>query len=971
MNRTINSFAVLILLVFFYSLNASGESNIFTPEEQTYIKDKKTITVGVVDSNEPYTYFRNGNIKGYSIDFMSMIQEISGLRIEYKMGNWTNIYNSFLNGELDAINEISYTPEREKYILFSVPYHIRRTVVFVRNDSGIKPGDNLIALVGLKTGYIKDIFYSEILKKQRLNLLEYNNNVDMIKSLAFGWVDAVFVSELGGRFIARENTFSNIVSVGTLNFEGLEDEDLRIGVLKTNPVLAGIINKSIKALPETRKDKLERLWSIYNGQVFSAAESIELTPEEESFIRSRPSVSVGMLPDFYPFSFASNEQIMGYTDALLKIISRRTGIDFAYNIKPWSAILNDFRDGKTDMIADISMTEERKAFTLFTDEYARIPSYVFIRDDFGKYTDTSSLDGKKVGITKGIFFKDLINKDELSELKEYISRDEMFKDLSFGKIDAVITSLNSGSSMIKKYALLNVTIGGEFNSDERTVEDLRFGVNPKLTELHSIITKALASISQEDKILLENQWLVPQLNEIKRPALAFTDQEKEYLERKKIVRMCVDPDWMPFEKLEGGKRHTGIAADFIKLMQSNSGIQIHIVPTETWAETLIKGQNRECDIISLAMRTPERMKYFNFTSPYLVIPTVIATSINDPFIDKIDDVLDKSFATVKDYAITEMLKKKYPHLKLIEVENDAESIALLQKGEVYGAIGTMAGIGYQIKQQKIVDIKISGRLEQDWELGIAARNDEPELARIFQKLVDSISEEDRNAITGKWMSIRYDQGFDHRLFWRIMGIFAVIAAVIAYWSGKLRKLNKELQAANIRLQELSDKDSLTGLYNRRFFSVSSQQAFNICQRNGIRFSVAIIDIDHFKKVNDTFGHLFGDKSLQEMGKTLLRHFQRQTDACSRFGGEEFAVFITNTGEDTLANRIENIRIEIEKKIIEMKNMRTTLTISAGIYSSIPTQEDTLDDALKKADDALYKAKNEGRNRVTIWKEESE
>jgi polar amino acid transport system substrate-binding protein len=283
----------------------------------------------------------------------------------------------------------------------------------------------------------------------------------------------------------------------------------------------------------------------------------------------------------------------------------------------------------------------------------------------------------------------------------------------------------------------------------------------------------------------------------------------------------------------------------------------------------------------------------------------------------------------------------------------------------------MAGIGYQIKQQKIVDIKISGRLEQDWELGIAARNDEPELARIFQKLVDSISEEDRNAITGKWMSIRYDQGFDYKLFWRIMGIFAVIAAVIAYWSGKLRKLNKELQTANIRLQELSDKDSLTGLYNRRFFSVSSQQAFNICQRNGIRFSVAIIDIDHFKKVNDTFGHLFGDKSLQEMGKTLLRHFQRQTDACSRFGGEEFAVFITNTGEDTLANRIENIRIEIEKKIIEMENMRTTLTISAGIYSSIPTQEDTLDDALKKADDALYKAKNEGRNRVTIWKEESE
>lgn len=960
---------IFILLIVLFSAHAIAADALFTEEEKAYISKQKVITVGVVDSNEPYTYFRNGNIKGYSIDFMNMIQEVSGLKIEYRMGNWTNIYHSFLNGELDAINEISFTPEREKFIAFSDPYHIRRTVIFVRSDSGIKAADNITSLKGRRIGYIKDIFYADTLRRQNLRLTEFNNNVDMIKSLAFGWIDAVFVSELGGRFIARENTFSNIVSVGTLKIEGLKEEDLRIGVLKHNTLLADIINKSIRALPEPRKEELEKMWSIYNGQVFSAEESIELTPAEEAFIRSRPSVSVGMLPDFYPFSFASKDEMQGYTDSLLKIISRRTGLDFTYSVKPWSAILTDFKNGATDMVADISLTPERKQFTLFTDEYARIPSYIFVREDFGKYTDTASLTGKKVGITKDIFFKDLIDKSVLKELKEYTSRDDMFKDLSFGNIDAVITSLNSGSSMIKKYALFNITIGGEFNPTGKTVEDLRFGVNPSLPELHSILTKALASIGEGERILLENQWLVPQLHELTKPALSFTDAEKEYLDNKKIIRVCADPDWMPFEKLEGG-RHSGMAADFINLMQKKSGIQLYMVQTDTWAESLAMAQNRECDIISLAMRTPERLKYFSFTTPYMVIPTVIATSINDPFIDKIDDVLDKSFATVKGYAINEILRNRYPGVRLIELDSDAEGIALLQKGEVYGVIGTMAGIGYQIKQQKIVDIKISGRLDQDWELGIAARNDEPELVRIFQKLVDSISEEERNGITGKWMSISYDQGFDYRLFWKIIGVFAVLIAIIVYWSHKLKKLNKELHAANVRLQELSDKDSLTGLYNRRFFSVSSQQAFNICQRSGIRFSVAIIDIDHFKKVNDTFGHLFGDKSLQEMANTLIRHFQRQTDACSRFGGEEFAVFITNSGEDTLTNRIENIRREMEKKVIEMENMRTTLTISAGIYSAVPSQESTLDDALKKADDALYKAKNEGRNRVVVWREEA-
>ncbi|MCD8490783.1 MAG: transporter substrate-binding domain-containing protein [Geovibrio sp.] len=181
---------IFILLIVLFSAHAIAADALFTEEEKAYISKQKAITVGVVDSNEPYTYFRNGNIKGYSIDFMNMIQEISGLEIRYKMGNWTNIYHSFLNGELDAINEISHTPEREKFIIFSSPYHIRRTVVFVRNDSGIKTADNISILKGRKVGYIKDIFYAQTLKNQNLSLIEFNNNVDMIKSLAFGWVDA-------------------------------------------------------------------------------------------------------------------------------------------------------------------------------------------------------------------------------------------------------------------------------------------------------------------------------------------------------------------------------------------------------------------------------------------------------------------------------------------------------------------------------------------------------------------------------------------------------------------------------------------------------------------------------------------------------------------------------------------------------------------------------------------------------------
>jgi polar amino acid transport system substrate-binding protein len=276
----------------------------------------------------------------------------------------------------------------------------------------------------------------------------------------------------------------------------------------------------------------------------------------------------------------------------------------------------------------------------------------------------------------------------------------------------------------------------------------------------------------------------------------------------------------------------------------------------------------------------------------------------------------------------------------------------------------MPGIGYQIRQQKIVDIKISGRLPQDWRLSVAVRNDQPMLKNIFQKLVNSISENQKNIITNNWMSVRYDQGFDYSLFWKILSIIFVLSLMVAYWSGKLRKLNKELNLANTKLRELSEKDELTNLYNRRYFSRSGLQTFSICQRSKIRFSIAIIDIDYFKSINDTKGHLFGDKCLQVIGEILHNHFQRQTDTLARFGGEEFAVFITGGGEDTLYQRLEHIRTELENTKVEMDGLSAVMTASAGVYSAMLTPEDTLDSVMKKADDALYQAS--GRNKVLIW-----
>lgn len=939
---------------------------LFNQQEQEYISKKKSIVVGVVNDNEPYSFFRDGSEKGFSVDFLHMMEKGSGLKFKIRMGNWTDIYNAFLAGQIDVIDEISYTPERADKILFTEPYHYRKTVFFKRNDDKFFNADSPVNLKSKKIGVAKDIYYLPILRDAGLEPVEYSNYADLMKSLAFGWTDAVVASELTGRFIARENSLPNIVSAGNGGITSLQDEDFRLGVRKTSPVLFSVINKTLNSIPKSDIDDLERCWATFSGREITKPDKMTLTKEEEAFIKSRPAFSVGIMPDYSPFSFVSNGEVTGYTRSLLDIISRQTGITFLYSVNNWSALLHNFSAGKLDVIADITYTKERTKYTLFTDEYFRVPNVIFVRDDFGKYEGINSLKNKRVGIMSDIFYEKNLNALLANPAKKYLSQDQMMRDLAFGNLDAVITAINAGNNVIKKYALVNLKIAEAFKTQEINMEDLRFGINPKYPLLHSIMKKAMSGIGPEDKLQLENQWITAKAPETENTRNLFTEDEIRYLKDKKVIRMCVDPDWMPFEQLKDGKKHTGIAADFFALIRPKLPAELVVVPTATWEETLLAVKSRKCDILSLAMPTEERSKYLTFTKPYLTVPNVIATSVNDPFIEGFESVMDRKIGSVKGYAITELLKKQYPGLKLVEVKNDEEGIRMLQQGRIYGYIGTMPSIGYQISQQKITDIKISARLPHDWEMGIAARNDEPRLAVIFQKLINTVSETEKNKILGNWLSIRYDQRIDYALLIRVALIAALFIAVMLYWSTKLKRVNTKLTEANIKLQELSEKDSLTGLYNRRYFSSNAVQVFGTCRREGVRFSMAILDLDHFKRINDTYGHVAGDICLQRAANVIKNHFLRENDTSARYGGEEFAVYTTGGEENSLRIHMETVRRDIENILVDVDGKSIRMTVSIGVFSLIPDNSDTLDDIVRKADDALYKAKEKGRNRVETY-----
>jgi diguanylate cyclase (GGDEF)-like protein len=219
-------------------------------------------------------------------------------------------------------------------------------------------------------------------------------------------------------------------------------------------------------------------------------------------------------------------------------------------------------------------------------------------------------------------------------------------------------------------------------------------------------------------------------------------------------------------------------------------------------------------------------------------------------------------------------------------------------------------------------------------------------------------------LLGDRHSYRLSDGFVIKKGKKLLGT-GLTSDVLAALLFLQRLLAEQLLKANEKLQELSITDPLTGLHNRRNFNEVLAQELKRTKRNGLSVSMIMLDLDYFKKLNDSLGHQAGDAVLCKVAETLSDSLRRSSDCAFRVGGEEFAVLVVDSTPESTLLLAETLRSSVEDLRLNHPNHPLGIvTLSAGVAISDPNA-DTPDTLYARSDQALYQAKGQGRNRVAI------
>ncbi|MCF8077386.1 MAG: transporter substrate-binding domain-containing protein [Desulfotignum sp.] len=265
------------------------------------------------------------------------------------------------------------------------------------------------------------------------------------------------------------------------------------------------------------------------------------------------------------------------------------------------------------------------------------------------------------------------------------------------------------------------------------------------------------------------------------------------------VRLAHTPDWPPMDFLDKSGTPTGMAADYVRVIEKKLDFNFRVVPVKSWSEMLARAREGTIDVISAGQETEARKKFMTWSTPFLNLKTTIIVRKQNTMKLSLDQMRGMRIGVARQYAVGEFIRQQYPYLTMVDVSNPLEGIRMVSFGELDAMITEVPNALYIIETEKITNLRLAGDTGFELKHGMGIRKDWPVFSRIIEKTLASITQDEHNDIYRRWVKLHTQSVFQTRTFWySVLGTAAVIMLVmgtVVTWNIQLkRQVNQRTEA---------------------------------------------------------------------------------------------------------------------------------------------------------------------------------
>lgn len=303
--------------------------------------------------------------------------------------------------------------------------------------------------------------------------------------------------------------------------------------------------------------------------------------------------------------------------------------------------------------------------------------------------------------------------------------------------------------------------------------------------------------------------------------IILTPEERAYAQTAPPIKLCVDPDWYPYEQIDENGIYQGIAADLMQLICQRTGLRMEIVPTKDWEESVHFMQQGRCDVLSLLNQTPERDAWMDFSDPYFTDPNVLITREEHDYISDPSRLTGETVVLPYGTSVEERLKKDYPNLNILTVASEGEALEYVSSRKADFTVRSLTMAAYTIRKEGLFNLKIAGQIpNSDNLLRMGIREGQPILQDILNKGIASLTQDDVNQAINHHIPMKIEQGFDYKLFFIILGVFLFFCLAGILWINQLHRLTKKLETQKRQLDTVHNQLAESEALYRSFLTAS-------------------------------------------------------------------------------------------------------------------------------------------------------